>query len=118
MVLAAQYLRASTDKQRYSSQSQSAAIAAYAAREGLEIIRTYVDEARSGLTIRRRDGLKDLLQDVMDARRSRPSWSSMSVDGGAIRIRTRPRITSFCAGRRAFRSGTAPNLSKTTARPP
>lgn len=66
MVLAAQYLRASTDKQRYSSQSQSAAIAAYAAREGLEIIRTYVDEARSGLTIRRRDGLKDLLQDVMD----------------------------------------------------
>lgn len=65
MLLAAQYLRVSTDKQRYSTESQSAAIAEYAAGEGLEIVRTYTDEAKSGVTIAGRDGLKSLIQDVM-----------------------------------------------------
>lgn len=62
---AAQYLRMSTDKQRYSIANQVAAIASYAIAEGYEIVQTYMDEARSGVTISRREGLKDLLRDVM-----------------------------------------------------
>jgi DNA invertase Pin-like site-specific DNA recombinase len=38
---AAQYVRMSTDLQRYSTENQAATIAAYAARHNLTIVRTY-----------------------------------------------------------------------------
>lgn len=63
---AAQYLRMSTDHQKYSLASQAALIAAYAAELGFEIVRSYEDAGRSGVTTRRRDGLKALLRDVLD----------------------------------------------------
>ncbi|MDI1328340.1 MAG: recombinase family protein [Brevundimonas sp.] len=63
---AAQYLRMSTDKQRYSIESQAALIAEYAAARGYEVVASYEDAARSGVTIRKRDGLKALLRDVMN----------------------------------------------------
>lgn len=62
---AAQYLRMSTDHQRYSLGNQAAAIAAYAQAEGLEIVRTYEDAGVSGVTTARRAGLKAMLQDVL-----------------------------------------------------
>ena len=65
MKKAAQYLRMSTDKQRYSIANQMAAISAYASSEGYEVISTYTDEAKSGVTIKGRGGLKTLLNDVM-----------------------------------------------------
>jgi hypothetical protein len=52
--VAAQYVRMSADHQRYSTENQTAAIAEYAAAHSLQIAHTYADEARSGLTIRRR----------------------------------------------------------------
>jgi DNA invertase Pin-like site-specific DNA recombinase len=61
---AAQYVRMSTDMQRYSIQNQSDAIADYAARRGLAIVRTYADEGRSGLNIERREALRKLIEDV------------------------------------------------------
>jgi DNA invertase Pin-like site-specific DNA recombinase len=61
---AAQYVRMSTDAQKYSIENQAAAIAAYAARRHIEIIRTYADPGRSGLRIAGRDGLQDLIRDV------------------------------------------------------
>ena len=61
---AAQYVRMSTDKQRYSIQNQAAVIAAYAHAHGLEIIKTYRDEGESGLRIKNRAGLKQLIKDV------------------------------------------------------
>lgn len=62
---AAQYLRMSTEHQRYSTDNQAAAIAVYAERAGLQIVRTYADEGISGLTLRDRPGLKQLLADVV-----------------------------------------------------
>jgi DNA invertase Pin-like site-specific DNA recombinase len=38
---AAEYVRMSTDHQKYSTDNQSAEIRAYAARRGFEIVRTY-----------------------------------------------------------------------------
>ncbi len=61
---AAQYVRMSTDMQKYSAENQAAAIAAYAERRNLEIVRTYVDLARSGLHIGNREGLLKLIADV------------------------------------------------------
>jgi DNA invertase Pin-like site-specific DNA recombinase len=45
---AAEYVRMSTDHQTYSTANQRAAIAVYAARHGLEVVRTY--EAASSLS--------------------------------------------------------------------
>jgi DNA invertase Pin-like site-specific DNA recombinase len=51
---AAQYVRMSTDKQRYSIENQAAVIATYAHAHGLTIVRTYRDEGESGLRIKNR----------------------------------------------------------------
>ncbi|MCW2219496.1 DNA invertase Pin-like site-specific DNA recombinase [Bradyrhizobium japonicum] len=65
---AAQYVRMSTDHQRYSTENQAAAIAVYAAQHDLMIVRTYKDEGRSGLSIDRRAGLIELIDDVRSGR--------------------------------------------------
>src|ERR1700730_3468456 len=65
LVRAAQYVRMSTDHQDYSTANQSATNHAYAASRGMEIVRTYADEGRSGLSIERRDALQRLIQDVV-----------------------------------------------------
>lgn len=61
---AAQYLRMSTDMQRYSIENQSEAISLYAASRGLTIVCTYEDAGRSGLSMGGRAGLQALLRDV------------------------------------------------------
>jgi DNA invertase Pin-like site-specific DNA recombinase len=65
LVPAAQYLRMSTEHQQYSLESQSAVIQRYAESHGCEIVRTYSDAAKSGLVLRRRAGLRQLLRDVV-----------------------------------------------------
>jgi DNA invertase Pin-like site-specific DNA recombinase len=78
---AAQYVRMSTHDQRYSIQNQAATIAVFAQQNSLTIVRTYVDEGRSGLRIKNRAGLTTLIQDV----------SSGQADYDHIRTATRPR---------------------------
>lgn len=63
-VMAAQYLRMSTDQQQYSTENQATAIQAYAASRSLDIVATYKDEGKSGLRLDGRRGLRDLLQIV------------------------------------------------------
>lgn len=65
LVPAAQYLRMSAEHQRYSLDSQARAIAAYAASNGLDVVRSYVDAGVSGLELEPRAGLKQLLTDVV-----------------------------------------------------
>lgn len=62
---AAQYVRVSTEHQRYAIQNQINALNEYAERHGIEIVRTYADQGKSGLSLAKRDALKQLLQDVM-----------------------------------------------------
>lgn len=61
---AAEYVRMSTEHQRYSTENQSDVIRHYAARHGIEIVRTYADEGKSGLRLEGRDALKRLIEDV------------------------------------------------------
>lgn len=63
-VQAAQYVRMSTDRQQYSIQNQAAVIAAYAHAHSLTLVRTYKDEGESGLLLKNRTGLLQLLEDV------------------------------------------------------
>jgi DNA invertase Pin-like site-specific DNA recombinase len=65
---AAQYVRMSTDQQRFSLDNQKAVIAAYARDHGYEIIQTYEDPGRSGLTMKGRPGLQRLIADVRAGR--------------------------------------------------
>ncbi|TIP74839.1 MAG: recombinase family protein [Mesorhizobium sp.] len=64
-VRAAQYIRMSTEHQRYSLENQIAGIAEYAAMRGYNIVHTYQDAGKSGLSLRGREGLKQLLADVV-----------------------------------------------------
>jgi hypothetical protein len=65
LIPAAQYQRMSTEQQMYSLANQGAAIAAYAQEHGFEIIKTYCDAGKSGITTKGRNGLKSLLADVL-----------------------------------------------------
>ena len=65
---AAQYVRMSTDMQRYSLENQSEAIALYAARRGLTIVRSYEDAGRSGVRLDGRNALRSLIDDVRSGR--------------------------------------------------
>ncbi len=61
---AAEYVRMSTEHQKYSTDNQAAEIRAYADRRGFEIVRTYADEGKSGLSIGGRLSLQQLLADI------------------------------------------------------
>lgn len=63
-IRAAEYVRMSTDHQRYSTENQADAIRHYAAARGFTIVQTYADEGKSGLRIDGRDALKRLIDDV------------------------------------------------------
>jgi DNA invertase Pin-like site-specific DNA recombinase len=63
----AQYLRISTEHQQYSLENQALAIQKYAESHSFEVVRTYSDTAKSGLVLRRRTGLQQLLQDVVSS---------------------------------------------------
>lgn len=58
------YARMSTEHQQYSTENQCDVIMEYAAKNGMEVIRTYADEGKSGLRLDGRDSLKRLIEDV------------------------------------------------------
>ncbi|MUZ65617.1 recombinase family protein [Agrobacterium vitis] len=58
----------STDHQKFSTENQAEAIRHYAEARGIEIVRTYADEGKSGLSIDGRDAFKRLIADVTEDR--------------------------------------------------
>ena len=67
-VRAAQYIRMSTEHQKYSTGNQSDAIQRYADRRGYEIVRTCADKGKSGLNLGGRAALQLLLDDIENGR--------------------------------------------------
>ena len=61
---AAQYVRMSTEHQKYSTENQGDIIKEYADSHGMVIVKTYADDGKSGLSIDGRDALKRLIDDV------------------------------------------------------
>ncbi|WP_280952546.1 recombinase family protein [Mesorhizobium sp. WSM3859] len=67
-IRAAEYLRMSTERQIYSIDNQRDAIRNYANVMGYDIVATYEDPGRSGLSLVGRPGLRRLLEDVESRR--------------------------------------------------
>lgn len=65
---AAIYVRVSTDKQNYSTAHQTADLTAFALSLDLTIVKRYTDEGKSGLDIKGRAALRELLSDVQSGR--------------------------------------------------
>jgi len=65
LVPAAQYLRMSTDVQQYSIPNQKSRIQEYAYQNGFEIVKTYEDPGKIGVTIKKTKGLSGLLKEVV-----------------------------------------------------
>ena len=61
---AAEYVRMSTEHQQYSTENQADIIRDFAERHDFDIVQTYADEGKSGLSIEGRKGLKKLISDV------------------------------------------------------
>ena len=64
LLRAVEYVRMSTEHQQYSTENQGDKIREYAAQRGIEIVRTYADEGKSGLNIGGRLALQQLIKDV------------------------------------------------------
>jgi DNA invertase Pin-like site-specific DNA recombinase len=75
-IMAAQYVRMSTDQQRYSTENQTHAIREYAEQHNMVVVRTYIDAGRSGLTFSERPALRSLLA---DAEKGSPGYSVVLV---------------------------------------
>jgi DNA invertase Pin-like site-specific DNA recombinase len=64
LIRAAEYVRMSTEHQKYSTENQAVEIRRYAQRRGYEIVKTYADEGKSGLSLGGRKALQRLLGDI------------------------------------------------------
>ena len=58
------YVRMSTEHQQYSTENQLDRIKDYAARRGMEIIHVYADAGKSGLSVKGRESLRQMIADV------------------------------------------------------
>ena len=61
---AAEYVRMSTEHQQYSTENQADKIREYAKNRNIEIVKTYADAGKSGLSIGGRQSLQQLIKDV------------------------------------------------------
>ena len=60
----AAYVRMSTEHQQYSTANQLDRIKEYAAQRGMEIVRVFADEGKSGLSVKGRESLRRLIAEV------------------------------------------------------
>jgi len=63
-IRAAQYVRMSTEHQKYSTENQRDMIKEFADAHNMTVVRTYADDGKSGLSIDGRKSLKKLIYDV------------------------------------------------------
>ena len=61
---ASQYVRMSTDHQKYSTENQKEVIKEYADSHGMTIVKTYADDGITGLSFKKRKALRNLIHDV------------------------------------------------------
>lgn len=62
------YVRMSTEHQQYSTSNQMEVIREYARRSGLEIVKIYSDEGKSGLNIEGRESLGEMIREIQEGR--------------------------------------------------
>lgn len=65
---AAAYVRMSTDHQKYSTDNQLDAIRGHAAKSGIEIVRVYADEGKSGMRAKGRAAFLTMIHTIVDGK--------------------------------------------------
>lgn len=75
LIPVAEYLRMSTDQQEYSIAYQKVALTEYALAHHMQIVQTYIDSGCSGLRLKNRKALRQLLNDVIQ----RPKFRAIIV---------------------------------------
>jgi hypothetical protein len=65
---AAVYVRMSTEHQQYSTSNQMDVIREYAKKRGQEIVKEYSDDGKSGLNIKGRGALGQMIRDVIEGK--------------------------------------------------
>jgi len=68
LIQVAAYVRMSTEHQKYSTSNQMDLIQEYANRNGMKIVKTYSDAGKSGLNIKGRDQLSQMIADVQSGK--------------------------------------------------
>ncbi len=68
VVPVAAYVRMSTEHQQYSTSNQLDRIKEYAARRGMNIVRVFADEGKSGLNVKGRESLRKMIAEVEGGR--------------------------------------------------
>jgi DNA invertase Pin-like site-specific DNA recombinase len=68
VVRVAQYVRMSTEHQQYSTENQSDIILEYAKKHSMEVVRTFADAGKSGLSFGGRDAIKELIAVVQSGK--------------------------------------------------
>ena len=58
------YVRMSTEHQQYSTENQLDRIREYASRRGMEIVKIFADEGKSGLSLKGRESLRQMIAEV------------------------------------------------------
>jgi len=64
LIPVAAYVRMSTEHQQYSTENQLDRIKEFAARRGMQIVRVFADEGKSGLSVKNREGLQRMIAEV------------------------------------------------------
>src|SRR5471030_199849 len=64
LIPVAAYVRMSTEHQQYSTENQLDRIKEYAARRGMQIVRVFADEGKSGLSMKGRESLRGMIAEV------------------------------------------------------
>ncbi len=64
LIPVAAYVRMSTEHQQYSTENQLDRIKEYAAKRGMEIVRVFADEGKSGLSMKGRESLRQMIAEV------------------------------------------------------
>jgi DNA invertase Pin-like site-specific DNA recombinase len=65
LIPAAQYIRMSSEHQKFSLENQTAALRLYAEKNNFSVVKTYADAGRTGVVLKHREGLATLLRDVV-----------------------------------------------------
>lgn len=114
---AAQYVRMSTEHQQYSTNNQSDKIREYADKRGIEIVKTYADDGKSGLSIGGRAALQKLLSDVETGRADFNLILVYDISRwGRFQDADESAYYEYISDARAIRLHIAPSNSRMTAR--
>src|ERR1017187_6823923 len=95
LIPVAAYVRMSTEHQQYSTENQLDRIKEYAANRGMEIVRVFADEGKSGLSVKGRESLRGMIAEVENGQAGFKAILAYDVDRKSTRLNSSHRCISY-----------------------